>query len=64
MLKDDAAKHQWLLRQLPGFVDNGEVLIFAGTKARVEELVPMLKQAGFRAAAIHGDMDQVLGHNQ
>eukprot|EP00803_Ostreobium_quekettii_P011161 evm.model.scf_1154EXC.1 EVM.evm.TU.scf_1154EXC.1 scf_1154EXC:4363-16719(-) len=58
VLKDDAAKQQWLLQQLPGFVDSGEVLIFAGTKARVEELVPMLKQAGFRAAAIHGDMDQ------
>jgi hypothetical protein len=44
-----------------GFVDDGDVLVFAGQRAKVEELVAALTSAGFKAGAIHGDMDQVGG---
>jgi hypothetical protein len=37
------------------------VLVFAGQRAKVEELVGVLVGAGYKAAAIHGDMDQVGG---
>lgn len=39
----------------------GEVIIFAGQRARVDALVGDLAKAGVRAAGIHGDMDQVRG---
>lgn len=43
----------------PGrFVDEGDVLIFANKKARVDEVVVRLKEKGFRTEGIHGDMDQ------
>ncbi|KAK9804524.1 hypothetical protein WJX73_004516 [Symbiochloris irregularis] len=55
---EEAAKHEWLTQRLQGFIDQGDVLVFAGQKLRVDELTDKLKAAGFRAAAIHGDMDQ------
>jgi hypothetical protein len=35
------------------------VLCFVGQRARAEEVTQALNDAGFRAVAIHGDMDQV-----
>ncbi|KAK9845852.1 hypothetical protein WJX81_004205 [Elliptochloris bilobata] len=55
---EEIAKLSWLKERLPAFVDAGEVLVFAGQKARVELVVEQLKAAGFRAAGIHGDIDQ------
>jgi superfamily II DNA/RNA helicase len=37
----------------------GEVIVFANQKAKVEAVVAELVRAGAKAAAIHGDMDQV-----
>lgn len=45
---EEAAKLQWLLDRLPGFVDQGDVLVFAGQKVRVDELTDKLKAGGFR----------------
>lgn len=56
---DEAGKAAWLSAQLEGFIDAGDVLVFAGQRARVDELVGRLQQAGVKAAGIHGDMDQV-----
>lgn len=56
---DDAAKLSWLKERLPGFIDDGDVLCFVGQRAKAEEVTQSLNDAGFRAAAIHGDMDQV-----
>jgi superfamily II DNA/RNA helicase len=55
----DAAKLSWLEQQLPGFIDEGDVLVFVGQRAKVEDVTAELNAAGFKAAAIHGDMDQV-----
>jgi superfamily II DNA/RNA helicase len=49
----------WLTAQLPGFIDEGDVLLFVGQRAKCEEVTAALHAAGFKAAAIHGDMDQV-----
>ena len=35
------------------------MIVFVGQRAKVEELAEALAGAGVRAAAIHGDMDQV-----
>lgn len=40
------------------FVDEGDVLMFANKKARVDEVVIKLKEKGYRAEGMHGDMDQ------
>jgi superfamily II DNA/RNA helicase len=56
---DDAAKLAWLRERLPGFIDDGDVLCFVGQRAKAEEVTQALLSAGFRAVAIHGDMDQV-----
>jgi ATP-dependent RNA helicase DDX42 len=58
VLPDDASKLQWLLSHLQKCVDNGDVMIFAGKKSRVEEAEAALRHAGFRVAALHGDKDQ------
>ena len=52
-------KLDWLLARLPGFIDEGDVLLFAGQRAKVDEVTAALTAAGFKAGAIHGDMDQV-----
>jgi superfamily II DNA/RNA helicase len=41
------------------FASAGEVIVFANQKAKVEAVVAELVKAGAKAAAIHGDMDQV-----
>lgn len=58
ILPTDANKTIWLAQHLSSFIDAGEVLIFANQKHRVEEITQKLQQSGFRAAGIHGDMDQ------
>ena len=42
------AKLQWLLARLPGFIDAGDVLVFANQKANVDELTAKLQAAGFK----------------
>ncbi|KAL5209530.1 hypothetical protein ABZP36_005153 [Zizania latifolia] len=54
----DAEKMPWLLEKLPGMIDDGDVLVFAAKKARVDEIESQLNQRGFRIAALHGDNDQ------
>ena len=58
VLKEDAEKLPWLLNMLPARVDEGDVLVFASTKARVDDVAAQVAAAGFKAAALHGDMDQ------
>eukprot|EP00884_Botryococcus_braunii_P014055 jgi/Botrbrau1/22650/Bobra.176_1s0072.1 len=55
---EEAAKMEWLLSRLAGFIDQGDVLVFANQKARVDEINAKLQAKGFRSKAIHGDMDQ------
>ncbi|KAL5219536.1 hypothetical protein ABZP36_020220 [Zizania latifolia] len=58
VLPSDAEKMPWLLEKLPGMIDDGDVLVFAAKKARVDEIDSQLNQRGFRIAALHGDKDQ------
>ncbi|KAK9828689.1 hypothetical protein WJX72_001532 [[Myrmecia] bisecta] len=58
VLDGDATKTHWLTSRLQGFIDAGDVLVFANQKTRVDELTQTLQGLGIRAAAIHGDMDQ------
>ena len=43
-----AEKLPWLLTRLPGFIDAGDVLVFANQKAQVDELTAKLQAAGFK----------------
>ncbi|CAM6121392.1 unnamed protein product [Calypogeia fissa] len=58
VLPSDVEKFPWLLNKLPGMVDDGDTLIFASTKIRVEELEGKLRGMSFKVAALHGDKDQ------
>ncbi|GJP78338.1 hypothetical protein CLOP_g8656 [Closterium sp. NIES-67] len=58
VLAGDDAKLPWLLGALGGRVDEGDVLVFAGTKAKVEAVAPAVAGAGFKVGALHGDLDQ------
>ncbi|EER94974.1 hypothetical protein BDA96_01G420100 [Sorghum bicolor] len=58
VLPSDVEKMPWLLEKLPGMIDDGDVLVFASKKARVDEIEKELNQRGFRIAALHGDKDQ------
>ena len=40
------AKLRWLLSRISGFVDQGDVLVFANQKAKVEEVLQQLQAAG------------------
>jgi hypothetical protein len=55
----EADKLAWLTAKLPGFIDEGDVLLFVGQRAKCEEVTAALHAACFKAAAIHGDLDQV-----
>lgn len=46
----DDAKLAWLLGRLPRFIDEGDVLVFANQKAKVEAVEAKLKEHGFRGA--------------
>ncbi|KAF5829815.1 P-loop containing nucleoside triphosphate hydrolase protein [Dunaliella salina] len=56
--KDEAEKMRWLMAKLQDLVDEGDVIVFASQRAKVDSLVSSLQAAGVRAAGIHGDMDQ------
>ncbi|KAL2630787.1 hypothetical protein R1flu_015473 [Riccia fluitans] len=58
VLNSDADKMTWLLNKLPQMVDDGDTLVFASTKVRVEEIEGKLGQNGFKVGALHGDKDQ------
>ena len=45
-----AEKLAWLLGRLPGFIDAGDVLVFANQKAQVDDLTAKLQAAGIRYA--------------
>ena len=45
---EEGSKLQWLTERLPGFIDQGDVLVFAAQKVRVDELTEKLKAGGFR----------------
>ncbi|GLC43085.1 hypothetical protein PLESTB_000864700 [Pleodorina starrii] len=58
VLSDDSAKSSWLGSHLSGLVDEGDVIVFAGQRSRVDALSEQLRAAGVRVGAIHGEMDQ------
>jgi len=58
VLPSNDQKMPWLLEKLPGMIDDGDVLVFASKKARVDEIEKELIQRGFKIAALHGDKDQ------
>ncbi|WP_285164277.1 DEAD/DEAH box helicase, partial [Mycobacterium tuberculosis] len=55
VLSSDMEKMPWLLDNLPGLIDHGDVLVFASKKATVDESETQLIQKGFKVAALHGD---------
>ncbi|CAI5503684.1 unnamed protein product [Closterium sp. Naga37s-1] len=58
VLPGDDAKVPWLLGELGTRVDEGDVLVFAGTKAKVDVVTAAVAAAGFKVGALHGDLDQ------
>lgn len=58
VIPSDAEKMPWLLSKLPEMIDNGDVLVFASTKTKVDEIEHQLIQDGFKIAALHGDKHQ------
>ncbi|CAI5477113.1 unnamed protein product [Closterium sp. Yama58-4] len=54
----DDGKVAWLLGELGARVDEGDVLVFAGTKLRVDAVTAAVAGAGFKVGALHGDLDQ------
>jgi hypothetical protein len=61
VVHDIGSKQKWLLDRLQRFVDDGDVLIFANQKARVDELAAVLAAAGARwvrlLPAMHPSVD-------
>ncbi len=56
---DDDGKQRWVIDHVASFVDEGEVLIFANQKNKVEFIAEMLGNLGIaKVAAIHGDLSQ------
>ena len=60
VLRSEEDKKQWLFANLPKFVDEGEVIVFANQKAKVEELGAELQAKGVLAkiGCMHGDLSQ------
>ncbi|KAH9319005.1 hypothetical protein KI387_020774 [Taxus chinensis] len=58
VIPSDAEKMPWLLNKLPELIDNGDVLVFASKKSKVDEVESQLIQNRFKVAALHGDKDQ------
>ena len=48
VVDNDDAKKEWLMSRLQALIDQGDVLIFASQKARVDQLCDHLKAAGIR----------------
>lgn len=46
VVHDLGSKQKWLLDRLQRFIDDGDVLVFANQKARVDELAAALQAAG------------------
>ena len=44
-------KWVWLQSRLSKFIDDGDVLVFASTQARVDELTAQLQGAGIKCAS-------------
>lgn len=61
MVYDAAHKQKWLLDRLQGFIDEGDVLVFANQKARVDELCAALQAAGARCAVGTGGLQLQTG---
>lgn len=55
---DDTLKWGWLIPRLEQMQTEGQVIIFIGRKAGVDELTLNLKAQGFDAQALHGDLMQ------
>ena len=47
---EDSAKWAWLQSRLQQFIDAGDVLVFASTQARVDELSGQLQSTGIKYA--------------
>ena len=47
---EDGAKRAWLQSRLQQFIDAGDVLVFASTQARVDELSGQLQSTGIKCA--------------
>ena len=58
IMPDAGAKDAWLLSNIHALVDDGQVIVFVGTRARCEAVEAELARAGVRAAGVHGDKDQ------
>lgn len=52
VLYDAAQKQKWLTDRLQQFIDDGDVLVFANQKARVDELTAALQAAGARCGTV------------
>jgi ATP-dependent RNA helicase DDX42 len=52
----DEVKLQWLLERLPRFIDEGDVLVFANQKLKVETVEAKLKERNFRGAGRAADV--------
>ena len=61
VLASDAAKQAWLLAHLPQLVDNGQVVVFANHKSKVDELGAAAQAAGIRRAPWTARPHPVLG---
>lgn len=57
-IADDSAHKRKLLNHLLAESDPGQVIVFAGTKRRVDRLGEELEKSGLRVGTLHGDMKQ------
>eukprot|EP01046_Picozoa_sp_COSAG06_P066703 COSAG06_NODE_16950_length_971_cov_0.848624_1_plen_192_part_10 len=58
VVKNEEAKWMWVVDNLDRLLDQGQVLIFRGTKDDCDAMSSKLKRAAYNANAIHGDKDQ------
>ena len=61
VVRDDAAKHAWLLAQLPELIDQGGVVVFAGRRERAAEVARFLGDRRFRAKVSEGGVSSSAG---
>eukprot|EP00201_Polytomella_parva_P001344 CAMPEP_0175084108 /NCGR_PEP_ID=MMETSP0052_2-20121109/27838_1 /TAXON_ID=51329 ORGANISM="Polytomella parva, Strain SAG 63-3" /NCGR_SAMPLE_ID=MMETSP0052_2 /ASSEMBLY_ACC=CAM_ASM_000194 /LENGTH=700 /DNA_ID=CAMNT_0016355799 /DNA_START=92 /DNA_END=2193 /DNA_ORIENTATION=+ len=58
ILPSESDKAQWLTQNVSAYVDEGDVIIFASQRSRVDTVQASLVAAGVRAVSLHGDLDQ------
>eukprot|EP01043_Picozoa_sp_COSAG02_P076305 COSAG02_NODE_16139_length_1110_cov_0.919881_2_plen_172_part_01 len=58
VMKNEEAKWMWVVDNLDRLLDQGQVLIFRGTKDDCDAMANKLKRAAYNSNAIHGDKDQ------